>query len=105
MKVLPINSVNTHYEFTTTIADIVLNIRIDYNTRAATWYIEIYDEFDTLLVGSKALVVGYNIFNNVDLEGLPVGALFTLNLLDEYVDPTVDNLGTDVLIVFKEATA
>jgi len=101
MKVLPINSVNTHYEFTTTIADVVLNIRIDYNSRASTWYIEIYDEFETLLVGSKALVIGYNIFNNVDMEGLPDGTLFTMNFLDDYANPTADNLGTDVLIMFE----
>ena len=103
MIVLPINSNNTHYEFITTVADIVLNIRVDYSTRAETWYIEIYDEFESLLMGSRALIVGYNIFNNIDLENLPDGTLFTINLLNENVDATVDNLGSDVIVMFDEA--
>lgn len=105
MIVLPINSTNTHYEFTTTISDIVLDIRIDYNSRADTWYIEIYDEFGVILMGSRALVLGYNIFNNIDLESLPEGTLFTINLFNQYVDATVDDLGSDVIIMFDEATA
>ena len=103
MKVLPINSNNTHYEFTTTIADVVLNFRIDYNTRAGIWYCEIYDEFGTLLLGSRALVLGYNIFNNVDISGLPDGNLFAINLYSQYENATVDSLGNDVLVMFEES--
>jgi len=99
---LPINANNTHYEFTTTVDEIVLNIRIDYNTRAETWYIEIYDEFETLLLGSRALLLGYNIFNNKDLSDLPDGILFTINFLSENTDATLTSLGEDVFVMFEE---
>ena len=103
MIVLPINANNAHYEFTTTIVDIVLNFRIDYNTRADIWYCEIYDEFGALLLGSRPLVLGYNIFNNTDLSGLPEGILFAINLYNQYENATVDNLGDDVLVMFEES--
>ena len=99
---LPINSNNTHYEFNTTVDDIVLNIRIDYNTRAATWYMEIYDEFENLLLGSKALVLGYNVFNNKDLTNLPDGILFVINFLNENTDATLTTLGQDVFVMYEE---
>jgi len=102
MQKLPINSNDTHYEFTTTIDDIVLNIRIDYSTRAATWYIEIYDEFENILLGSRALVLGYNIFNNKDLSNLPDGVMFTINFLSENVDATLTSLGEDVFIMYED---
>ena len=103
MKILPIDSKDTHYTFRTTVEDIPLLIRIDYNTRAEMWYIEIYDEFETLLIGSRALVTGYNIFNNIDLEGLPEINMLVINFLNTYENPTLTNLGSDVLITYREA--
>ena len=100
MKILPIDSKNTHYTFRTTIDDIPLVIRIDYNSRAATWYMEIYDELESLLMGSRALVVGYNIFKNVDTENLPNGDIIVMNFLSTYTDPTLTSLGEDVKIIF-----
>jgi len=94
MIILPIDATSTHYTFNTTIDDIVLNFRIDYNTRAATWYMEIYDEDEALIVGSRAIVLGYNIFDNVDISGLPDGFLFV------DTEPTLESLGSDSLVLF-----
>ena len=102
MELLPINSNNTHYDFRIEVVDIPLLIRIDYNTRAATWYMEIYDEFEELLMGSRALVIGYNIFNNINIESLPDVKMLTINFYDTYKDPTITSLGNDVLITFRE---
>ena len=103
MKIIPIDSKNTHYTFRTTLDNIPLLIRIDYNARAAMWYIEIYDEFEALLMGSRALVLGYNIFHNIDVSGLPDGRMLVINFLSKYSDPTLTNLGNDVLVTFREA--
>lgn len=103
MELLPINSNNTHYDFRIEVVDIPLLIRIDYNTRAATWYMEIYDEFEELLMGSRALVIGYNIFNNINIESLPDIKMLVINFYNTYEDPTITSLGNDVLITFRES--
>ena len=75
-----------------------------FNSRWQTWIMDILtaDE-DNILVGVP-IHVNLPLISKIRDERLPQGFLFAINIENTYQDPTEDNFGQNVLLLYREST-
>lgn len=100
MVEIPIHSNKSHYTFDTVIEDKELSFKLRFNTRMNRWIMDILD------IAQDPIFTGIPVHINLDLLGnfydkrFPKGMLIAKNFTDKNVEPTRENLGTDVKLFF-----
>lgn len=81
-------------------------IELRWNTRASAWFMELRDTDDNVLVTGRKITVDWPLINLRDNNPLlPPGQLYAYDTSGQSLDPTLDDLGTRVVLLYLEATA
>lgn len=89
---------------TVVLEDVVYKIRTRYNERASAWFADVSLE-DGTLISTRKIVIGWAIsgLREASADALP-GILYATDTSANDEDPTVDDLGTRVLLRYLEST-
>lgn len=85
--------------------DVSYKIRTRYNERAGAWFADVSLEDGTAIATGRKIVVGWAIsgLRESSADRLP-GILYATDTSAKDEDPTVDDLGTRVLLRYLEST-
>lgn len=100
---LPINADRYHYQFRVDLDATFYRFTIHYNGHDDSWYFDIRDDGDVLLVGGQRLKLITDALAAFKHLAVPQGSLDVIDTQDEDVEPDGDNLGTRVLVQYVEA--
>ena len=78
-------------------------LKFCWNAREASWKFELYDT-DEDLVASAPLRMGQAIFNEYP-SGTPAGDFVLVDLTGEGLEPTRDNISSDIELFYREAAS
>lgn len=93
-----------HSSLTVTLENVAYVFELRWNTRALAWFLDVYDDSETLLAGSRKLVCDWPIIGYRDTSALlPQGKLWVYDTSGAQLDPTLDDLGTRVLLIYEES--
>ena len=76
--------------------------KFHWNTRAQGWYYSIYDATGAAVVEGRRYVVSWPLLRNVAVANAPRGELYAINTLREGQDPTLEELGSNVRLLYTE---
>lgn len=83
-------------------ANYVLTLR--WNARALAWFLDVANEDGDLLAAGRKVVVDWPILGRNETDpALPQGYLWAVDTSGQQLDPTLDDLGTRVQLVYEEA--
>jgi hypothetical protein len=74
--------------------------RLDWNVRREFWSMSVLTADLVPLVSGIKLVLGYQLFDQYPGSGLPPGELYAVDMTDEQVKITRDNLLEEVKLVY-----
>ena len=80
--------------FSIDLNDVLYDVGVTYNTRAAVWMLDLVSDDDALY--GIALVSGVNLLQQ---HPFALDSLFLINLSDSASDPATDNLSDDFALV------
>jgi len=92
-KFLP-GGVTTDYKYRVSLDGSAYDIRVRWNTRSESWYIYIGRTGRTPVLKTRA-VVGRDLLSTYDLEDLPPGKLYVVDMEKYFGRPSEDNFGVD----------
>jgi hypothetical protein len=77
-----------------------------WNTRAGAWFMDILSEDGVVLRGGIKIVVGWPPLTayRYGVVGMPPGAITAVDTSGQYIDPTLDDLGSRVVLLYGETT-
>lgn len=99
---LPVTSDSADQKFSSEMAGETFVFRVKYNTRASKWHLSISDENESPIFSGATLALGVNYLELYTDERLPDGILYVFNFESPFVEPTRENLGSDVFLVFDD---
>lgn len=76
--------------------------KFHWNSRASGWYYSIYDATGAPVVEGRRLVVSWPLLRNVAASNAPRGQLYAINTLRDGEDPALDELGSNVRLLYAE---
>lgn len=103
--ILPVDSASEFYDLDVDLDGRAYRFELRWNPRAASWFITTYDATGELLVGPRRIVLGANLLGRGIDDRLPPGELLAVDTSSDGTDPTRDDLGTRVVLVYAEAGA
>lgn len=101
---LPITNSIANYRFRTRIEGIDYIFRFRYGSREDSWFMDIRNSEDILLLAGIRVVVGIDLTQSFKHLAIPQGPIFAENLEDIFQEPTRDNFGTEVLLLYSEVS-
>lgn len=102
---IPVRSDIPSYEFKTDLENVLYNFSIRWNERMATWIMDIGDEQGVIIVGGIPLLTGINILGPYKNELLPPGLFVVYDETGENRNPTRENFGVDIKLLYQESTS
>lgn len=76
-------------------------IALAWNNISQAWIMRLRDEERNLLIACQPIRLGLDLFKgNKDTNVLPPGVMFAYDTTETGSEPTRDNLGTDVLLMY-----
>lgn len=101
---LPLSPGTPSYSEQVTLDGALYTLRIRWNTRMSAWFLEIYDTAEVLLVPPRRCVVGAPLLDAFRYRaGSPPGNAIVFDTTQRQVDPGLDDFGTRVLLLYREA--
>lgn len=101
---LPIRADGTpHYSFEVVLEGIAYKFEFRWNVRGEFWVFDIADGAGTVLVTGQRVVVDLPLLGRYKFEGLPTGSLFAVDTSGAGEDPTLDDFGNRVTLVYLTA--
>ena len=88
----------------TTLDSIVYTLSFRWNSRAAQWFMDIATSDDVMIKAGIAIVVKWDLLGKYSDGRLPPGTMYAINIENENVDPTETNFGSDILLLYNEAS-
>ena len=105
IREIPLNSDISAFSFLVDLDNITFGFRFIFNDRTGLWGFDIQDSAGIpLLVGIPLFSKQLLIDKYQHIAGLPQGNLFAQNLVDENAPADRDNLGTDVILLYEDAS-
>lgn len=101
---LPVDSLRPNYSFKIDLEGVTYTLSFRYNTRDVIWAMDVADEGGVIILSGIPLVLGTILLERFPDSNIPPGDFFVLNLEDETAEATRDNFGTDVLLMYEEAS-
>jgi hypothetical protein len=96
---IPLRNDIPDYEFKVDLDGTTYTLTIRYNTRLATWIMDLKTEQDESIVLGVPLLLGTILLERFPDSRVPPGDLFLINIEDETAEATRDNLGENVLLL------
>jgi hypothetical protein len=101
-KIIPITT-DQNQIIPVTLEGVSYELQLLYNLRSDSWSLNVFNASGDLLAGSIKAVVNFPLLKYfTDLE-LPTGDLYFWDQSGSNTDPGRNDLGTRVLLVYKEA--
>lgn len=105
IRTLPIEEGVLAFSFKTTLDSTPYEFSFTFNERAQLWTMNIKDDAGTDLVLGIPIYVNQLLLSQFQYDSrLPQGNLMAMNLIDGASPPVKDNFGTDVIMVYEEAS-
>ena len=79
------------------------NLRFYWKQRMGTWYLDIKDQDNVMIVAGLALVLGSLILRYLTDPKLPAGEIFMVDLTDAGLQPNIDELSERVQVAFIDS--
>jgi hypothetical protein len=104
VHVLPIEPSNGYYSIRPVLDGVTYEIVVRLNDRMSAYFLDLYDAERTPLVLGRRVVIEWDIFGLArHLEGAPPGAIMAMDTTPRKEDPTFEDFGTRVLLVYHDA--
>ena len=89
-------------EFSQVIGDVPLRFDLYWNRRAQAYYFDIYDVDDSKIASGLKVVVGWDLFFELNDDRLPDGALMVVDTAQDDEQPDKYELGDRVKVIFLD---
>lgn len=102
---IPISNGSPWFSFRVSLSEDVYRFEFSWNARCERWSMSVYDQNDTPIFQGAFCVAGVNYIKYVNSQLWPVDAI-ALMFLDGFkneTEPTFDNLGKEVSLVYFSA--
>ncbi len=103
--VIPTRTDLASYEMQIELGGDLFTLALHWNTRAATWFLDVADEDGAAIATGVAVVIGWPLLRLVQTTGAPAGHLLAVDTTGRDDPPGLEDLGDRVLLVFQEAAA
>lgn len=92
------------YTQKTTIEGVVYTLGLRYNARMERWVLDIMDAAGTMLLAGVKMLVNYPVTRRFigRVAGLPEGHFMVVDETGQARNPTQDNLGDDIKLIYVE---
>jgi hypothetical protein len=91
------------YSFQVELEGALYTFTMRWNTRAASWFMDIADAAGAYVVSGRRVVIDWPLLNRVVKANRPPGEIFAVDTLSIGTDPGVADLGGRVQLVYQEA--
>lgn len=98
---LPIDSSESDYTIDLSIDYKLYRFNIYWNPRGEFWVIMILDSNYDIIAVSK-IVTNYPLFFRSSDKRLPQGIFWVVDTTEKGLEPTRDNLGSEILIIYED---
>lgn len=102
---LPVRSDLAAYSFLIELEGAKYTLRFRYNTRGAYWSMDIATSEDIDVVNGIPIQVNVDLTSRFDRSDLPPGAILAYDESGNAAEPTRDNFGQTVKLLYQEANA
>lgn len=79
--------------------------RFRWNTAAGSWYLDLSDADGNLIVAGRRCLADVRLLEQFGHLAIPPGVLLAFDTTTKQVDPTLDDFGARVLLLYDEASA
>lgn len=101
--VIPVRSDLPAYKFRISLDQTIYVLDFGYNTRADQWYMSIFDQAETLLVGDIPIQVNVPLTDQYIRKGMPPGRFVAVDETGKNRNPSISNLGSEIKLFYQEA--
>ena len=78
-------------------------LSLHWNSRSSRWYLDVLDDNGVMLTAGKCVVVGWPLVGVRETDPrLPPGLILAVDTSGQDVDPTLDDFGTRVQLLYME---
>jgi len=102
--ILPVRSDFSAYQFQVDLEGAIYTLDFGFNTRSNRWYMSIYDSTgETLLVGDIPILINIPLADQYIDKRLPLGRFIAIDETGNNGNPTINNFGTDIKLLYQES--
>lgn len=101
--ILPFDSDDANYDFSTTLDGTLYAFDVHWNGRANAWYIAVSDQFGNLIATGIKIVIGVVLGDTCTDPRFPAGALLAFDTANTLQDAGSNDLGTRVIVLYFSA--
>ncbi len=101
---MPLIAGSYDYEIRTTLEGGIWIFRFRWNERAASWMLDLSDADGVPLAHGIRITVDVSLLEQYKHLAIPPGRFFAFDTTLRQVDPTVDDFGTRVLLLYNDST-
>lgn len=102
--VMPVRSDFPAYQFQVDIEGTIYTLDFGFNTRSGRWYMSIFDSTgETLIVGDIPILINIPLADQYIDKRLPLGRFIAIDETGNNQNPTEDNFGTDIILLYEES--
>lgn len=102
---LPLRTDGTpHYSFEVSLDGESFTFEFRWNVRGSFWVFDIADSSGAILITGRKVVLDFPLLSRFAHEDLPLGQLSAVDTTGEGVEPTREDFGTRVLLVYRTLT-
>lgn len=101
---LPVRSDIPAYQFQIELEGTTYFFDFEWNERADCWTMDISNSDEVLLIAGIKLTCGFSLLEKFIIDGLPLGDFLLLDTTGKNLDPSANELGNRVLLMYREST-
>ena len=101
-EVLPLDAAQPAYTVDVGFGGVLYRLALQVNTRGGYWTMGIYTTADEAIVEGIRIVTDWELLGQYSDSRLPPGRLFSVDLNEDGSEPTVDDLGSRLLVVYDD---
>ncbi len=100
---IPVRADDFHYQFRVDLDGVTYILVMRFNKRADRWIMDIMTGGEEMIVAGVPLLLGTSLLARYADDRLPQGDLFVANMESDYEECGRDQLGANVLLLYREA--
>lgn len=94
------NDDDPSFKIRTTLEEIELVLKFDWNTREERWSISVYDSLENPLFVGQVLTINNEIFERFEIEGLPPGKLMLFDTSNKVIECGLEDFGNRCRLLY-----
>jgi len=99
---IPISSDSGNYNFQTELDGTDYILRFRYNGRSTSWYMDMSTPENAPIIMGIKIVVGTELLSSFKHLAIPQGIMYAVNLENVNQEPTRNNFGSEIRLVYNE---